>query len=416
MSTQPTPFDPNKADAERVRQWMQASLDGYFKQNIGRWAFRPLEQYVDVRDDLAEDLRAIYEDVEPHAQVRWRSATRDLLAMQGRDLAKREATRVLIDFAALVRAHEVLDVLPALVSSDPESLLDQVVETAVALANQTDAARVCLERLYTSPSFSADYAGIVLTALCHVDPSGWLSHVEKLAQPMHVLASRLDDDSTALRFYARSILEAISLSRVGGVNPQRLANAPESAWLWREWVAGPEPLIPYELDAGSIHRRSSRAQPAESLPAIESPFRNPDSTVAVVLVPRGQRTVWVAACQDTSLADLQLLELGHARDWLNNFLEDRMQVSADLLYNALGPDLESLHPTAFAFTLSHGVPSAHQIDPAAYSDSTNLNSTTNRIRFLKKYGSKIEPTDRRVAIRHRHAAEAAACAIDLIAA
>ena len=134
MSTQPTPFDPNKADAERVRQWMQAGLDGYFKQNMGRWAFRPLEHYVDVRDDLAEDLRAIYEDVEPHAQVRWRSATRDLLAMQGRDLAKREATRVLIDFAGLIRAHEVLDVLPALASSDPESLLDQVVETAVALA------------------------------------------------------------------------------------------------------------------------------------------------------------------------------------------------------------------------------------------------------------------------------------------
>lgn len=40
MSTQPTSFDPNKADAESVRQWMQASLDGYFKQNMGRWAFR----------------------------------------------------------------------------------------------------------------------------------------------------------------------------------------------------------------------------------------------------------------------------------------------------------------------------------------------------------------------------------------
>ena len=132
-------------------------------------------------------------------------------------------------------------------SSGRESLLDQVAETAVALADQTDNARTCLERLYTSPSFSPDYAGIVLTALCHVDPDGWLSHVEKLAKPMHVLTSRLDDDSTALRFYARSILEAISLSRVGGVNPQRLADAPESAWLWREWVAGPEPLIPYKL-------------------------------------------------------------------------------------------------------------------------------------------------------------------------
>ena len=35
MSTQPTPFDPNKVGAERVRLWMQARLDGHFKQNMG---------------------------------------------------------------------------------------------------------------------------------------------------------------------------------------------------------------------------------------------------------------------------------------------------------------------------------------------------------------------------------------------
>lgn len=39
--------------------WMQASLDNYFKHNIGRWAFLPLERYVGVRYDLAEELRTI---------------------------------------------------------------------------------------------------------------------------------------------------------------------------------------------------------------------------------------------------------------------------------------------------------------------------------------------------------------------
>ena len=262
MSTQPAPFDPNKADAESVRQWMQASLDGYFKGNMGRWAFRPLEQYVDVRDDLAEDLRAIYEDVEPHAQVRWRSATRDLLAMQGRDLTKREATRVLIDFAALIRAHEVLDVLPALVASDPDPLFDQVVETAVALANQTAAARACLERLYTSPSFSPDYAGIVLVALCHVDPDGWLCHVENLAQPMSVLAARLDEDSTALRFYARTILDAISLSRVDCASLNRLACCSELRWLWSQWLGDSDSLLRYEAHAEFGPRLFVRANDA----------------------------------------------------------------------------------------------------------------------------------------------------------
>lgn len=264
MSKQPTPFDPNRAEAESVRLWMQAGLDGYFKHNMGRWAFRPLEHYVDVRYDLAEDLRAIYQDVEPHAQGRWRIAIRDLLAMQGRDLSRREATRVLIDLAALIRAYEVLDVLPALASSDPESLLDQVVGTAVALANQTDAARVCLQRLHTSPSFSEDYAGLVLVALCHVDPDGWLRHVENLAQAMNVLASRLDDGSTALRSFARRILEAISLSRLDCPSLNRLARL-ESTWLWKEWLGKPDSLLRYEAEPGSNPRLSLRANNAQSI-------------------------------------------------------------------------------------------------------------------------------------------------------
>ena len=261
---QPVPFDPNTTDAEGVRLWMQAGLDGYFKHDMGRWAFRPLEHYVDVRYDLAEDLRAIYQDVQPHAQARWRTAIRDLLAMQGRDTSRREATQVLIDFAALVRAYEVLDVLPGLASSDPESLLDPVVRIAVALANQTDAARVCLQRLHTSPSFSSDYAGLVLVALCHADPDGWLRHVENLAQAMNVLASRLEEDSTALRSFASRILEAITLSRLDCASLNRLARSPQLAWLWTEWLGETDSLLRYDADSGSAPRLSLRADNARS--------------------------------------------------------------------------------------------------------------------------------------------------------
>ena len=262
---QPFPFDPNEADAEGVRLWMQAGLDGYFEQNLGRWAFRPLEHYVDVRDDLAEDLCAIYRDLDSHAQRRWRTAIRDVLAAQGCDLSKREATKTLIGFAALVRAHEVLDVLPTLVADGTESLLDKVVQTAVALANQTDAARVCLERIYTSPSFSPDYAGIVLMALCHVDPDGWLSHVENLGQSMSVLASRLDDSSTALRFYARTILEAISLSRLDCASLNRLARSSESIWLLNEWLLAPDSLLRYKAESGSAPHLFVRVNDAVSV-------------------------------------------------------------------------------------------------------------------------------------------------------
>ena len=276
MSEQPSSFDANTADAESVRLWMQASLDRYFKRDMGWLAFRPLERYVDVRDDLAEDLRAIYQDVEPHAQVRWRTAIRDLLAMQGSDPSKREATRVLIDFAALIRAHEVLDVLPALASHDPESFLDQIVGTAVALASQTASSRACLERLHTSPSFSEDYAGIVLMALCHVDPDGWSRHVESLAQAMNVLASRLEDGSTALRYFARQILEAISLSRLDCASLNRLERSSELAWLWNEWLGKSDSLLRYEEESGSEPRLSLRANALSIEPA--EPPGSPDLT------------------------------------------------------------------------------------------------------------------------------------------
>ena len=286
----PTQFDPNGAEAENICMWMQAGLDGYFKRKMGRWAFRPLEHYVDVRYDLAEDLSAIYHDLEPHAQGRWRIATRDLLAMHGRDISRREAVRVLIDFAALIRAHEVLDVLPALVSSDPEpgpgSLLDQIVRVAVALSNQTDHARTCLERLRTSPSFSPDYAGLVLVALCHTDPDGWLRHVENLARPMDVLASRLEDESTALCSFARRILEAISLSRLDCSSLNHLERSPKSAWLWREWLGKPDSLLRYEAESGSNPRLSLRADSAQSIRLGE-----PLETLADSDVPEQKTTV-----------------------------------------------------------------------------------------------------------------------------
>ena len=326
MSNQLPPFDPNKADADGVRVWLQAALDGYFRQDMGRWAFRPLEHYVDVRDDLAEDLRAIYQDVDAHAQVRWRFAVRDLLAMQGCDPAGGDATRLLIDFAALVRASEVLDVLPKLVANGSDSLLDQVVETAVALACQTDAARTCLERIYTSPSFSPDYAGLVLVALCHADPDGWLCHVENLGQPMGTLAGRLAAESNALRSYAHGILEAISLSRVSSACLKRLATKTESTWLWNEWVADPHSLLLYELDAESGPRLSFRDNDAASV-TLEEPL------VQHLPVPptrrmRGGKKDVTAAANRTMMAIAELVAQGRQQG------QDRQD--ATLAYDAVG--------------------------------------------------------------------------------
>ena len=185
------------------------------------------------------------------------------MATQGRDPSKGTATRVLIDLAALIRAYEVLEVLPTLLPGCTDSLLDQVVQTAVALASPIDAARVCLESIYTSPSFPSAYAGLVLLALCHVNPKGWLDYVEDLAQPMRALASRLEDDSTALHFYACGILDAINLSRLRSADLNRLQAV--SDWLFAEWFHGSSSLLCYEPNAKPSPRLWRRDNSAVSV-------------------------------------------------------------------------------------------------------------------------------------------------------
>lgn len=252
---------------------MRAGLEGYFERDMGRWAFQPLERYVGKGYDVAEDLCAIYQDVEPQAQGNWRDAIRLLLARQEPDISKRNATRVLIDFAALVRADEVLEILPQLASSNPD-LLGKVVGVAVALANQTDDARDCLRRLHTSTSFSPDYAGLVLVALCHADPDEWLRHAEDLAEAMNVLASRLEEDSTALRSFASRILDAITLSRLDGASLNCLASSSELGWLWHEWLGRSDSLLRYDHAPGADPRVYLRGKDVQSI-ALDEPLRMP---------------------------------------------------------------------------------------------------------------------------------------------
>ena len=421
MSEQPMSSDPN---AQRVRLWMQAGLDSYLKKDMGRWAFRPFEHYIGVRDDLAEDLRAIYDDLAPDDQGLWRSAIRDILAMQGRDPSRGSATRVLIDLAALVRAHEVLDVLPTLVAGT-DSFLDQVVRTAIALASQTDATRTCLERIHTSPSFSADYAGLILRALCHVDPDGWLDHVENLAQAMSILVGQLEDDSTK-RFYARDILDAVSLSRLRSAHLKRLGAIANSTWLLNEWFSGPCSLLHYEPKAESGPRLSLRAKSAVSIkldeplpPLLPSIFAQHHSTddVVTVVIRAGRRKTWVAGYRENSVTELLNADTYvDAIELTSNYLDNCMQTPMHgLSSNFLASQLTEQPPSAgVAFWPSRGEVQ-HWIGPIDVTASLDmsLNTLFERLLLFAPYRDRISPTNRRTAIHNRKASEAVALAFRL---
>ena len=416
MSEQSTSFDANNADAQSMRTWMQAGLDSYLKEHLDPWAFRPFEHYIGVRDDLAEDLRAIYQDLTPDVQGLWRSAIRDILAMQGRDPSKGSATRVLIDLAALVRAHEVLDVLPALLVGT-DSFLHQVVRTAVALASQTDSARACLERIRTSPSFSPDYAGLVLRALCHVDPDGWLDHVENLAPPMNVLAERLEDDSTALRFYAKTILDAISLSRLRSADLNRLGDIADSTWLLNEWFRGPRSLLRYKPDAGSGPRLLLRADSTvsvklnEPLPPVFAQHNSTDDVVAAVLIHAGQQETWVAGYEDGRLTELVRMDsYAAAIDWIKEYTNKRMQTHMqDRWYKTLASQLAELSPSVGITFRSSSDATPPWVGPIdALVDKRNIKTATQRIQLVKPYRKLVPGTHRRTAMRSPRASEAVA--------
>lgn len=415
MPTVPS-FDPNTADTSSIAQWLATALDGYFKDDIGRWAFRPLEQHIGLREDVADDLCAIYDSLTASAQARWRSAIRDALAFHGRDNSKREATRVLVDFAVLVRSPEVLDVLPGILSGkDDRELLDLAVGAATALASQTEVSRKCLERIRSSPAFTSDYAGLILVALCHADPDNWLYHVKELAVPMQELASRLSPESTALRFYASSILDAISLRRVADASLNHLAtdSSGQASWLAKEWLVGDDSLLCVQPTATNMQLvlRADNAVSTE----LGGPL---DGTVlttyglqtrrktAIVWECEESKT-WVAVCSGR-LTDLTPVE--PSRQALIAFIEERFGAQIAVQWNE--EDVPRHGGIVFvAPDAPFPITSDHLL--ARWDIGDRL---TDRVDYLRKYRPRIEPTLRRRAFRHPRAFRATASALALAAA
>ncbi len=408
-------FDANDATAEDVCRWLQIGLDAYFKEDIGRWAFRPFEQQIGIRDDLADDIRAIYDGLVPAAQGRWRLAIRDLLAMHGREVPGKD-TRVLVDLAALIRAHEVLEVLPALVARDKAPLFYQVLRTATELASQTNAARSCLERIRTSPSFSPEYAGHVLVALCRADPDGWIRHVENLSQAMDILADRLTTGSTALRHYASAILDNLSLERVG-VGLREIEGRSTCKWLWNEWLTGPNSLLYYEPHAELGHRLLLRDQRTVAV-TLDEPLRTSPLFTAVLVRIQPDETAqesktWVAAYRNEKLTDLESMDYGASIEWLadqlNVFSRDALAVRTLLSTHKQPP------PRAVVLSPNQGVLPLAAIDSDKFVDSSSLHTMTDRIRYIRPFRKKIDATRGRVAIGNPAATKAVACAIGLAA-
>lgn len=408
-------FNANGADTPEVCDWLQIGLDGYFK-DLGRWAFRPHEGEIGVRDDPADDLRAIYDGLTPAAQGRWRLAMREALAVHGREGRDGDATRVLIDLAALTGAYEALDVLPTLLASGNASLFHQVLRAAMTLASQTDRARTCIENIRTLPCFSPDYAGHVLVALCRADPDGWIRHVENLAPAMEILASRLTDDSTALVRYARGVLNAITLDRVRA-GLKQMEERPACRWLWRAWFAGPARLLDYETDGESNHRLSLRDNLAVAV-TLDEPLRVfPLFTAVSIPVPQDDAAegnkIWLAACRDEHLTDLESMDTSASIAWLIEWLAAVSKDTHISAINSLASGLDHASPAAIVLTpygqlIRYRTPASD-----TFISGASLKTMTDRVRYMGPFREMIDDPARRTAAKHPLATIAAACALAL---
>ncbi len=416
-----TAFDANTADAERVARWLGTALDSHLNDDMGRWAFEPFEDHIGQRDSLAEDLRSIYASLRATAQARWRMATRDLLAMRGRDVSQRASTNVLVDFGVLIRAPEVLDVLPGLLAGEQgDAMLNRAVRAATALAADTEASRNCLERIRASSAFTADYAGLVLVSLCHADPDNWLRHVEDLAVPMQQLAGKLLAESTALRFYAANILDTITLSRVtsGALNQLSALAAKEPCWLLHEWFHGQQSLLRLERETATTWRLVLRADESVSKTldgtfdaAMLEETAHASQRAAIAWHRSSNGMTWVAVHDQGKLKELVTVQ---------SIEEVRQRIEVMLAAWTAAQHIGSWpmqHQTAgIAFAAFAGI--APRVVNAeallARWDSHVPNQRTARASYLRPYRDEIQPSLRRKAMSHKHAFFAAASSLALV--
>lgn len=415
-----TEFDADAADVEGVARWLGTALDSYLIDDKGRWAFQPLEEHIGWRDDLAEDLRAIYSSLTARAQERWREAVHDLLVMRGRDASRRASTNVLVDFGVLIRAPEVLAVLPRLLGAErDDAMLNRAVRAATALAGETEASRNCLERIRTSPAFTADYAGLVLVALCYADPDNWLRHVEDLTVPMRQLAGQLPEESTALRFYAANILDAVTLSRVTDSTLNRLLAlaASEPCWLLNEWLHGRQSLLRLEGDTATASRLVLRADESVSKAldgtldhaALEE-CASASQRAAIAWHTARKGKTWVAVHSQGQLQELDTVQSVEAVLQRIDHLS-RAWSTVQRIEN-----LPQARTAGIVFPAFAGMPPSIVAadDLIAKWDRRVPNAFSLRIHYLEPYRKEIQPSLRYKATRNNSAFTATASSLALV--
>ena len=240
-------FDPQTANEVSVARWLRSGLEAYKAKN-SRWVFGPLALRMGHRDDVAHDLLGIFETLSEDAKDRWRKAVVALVSALDVPLEPEIAVTV-IDLAVLIGADEILDELPAIIAAEHSPtglLLNRVVDAVFELSGKPSSAVACLYAASGVAGFPTASAGLVLMALCRLEPNRWIDHAKHLTPAIESLRNELEADSAVLRHYARKVAAGVTWKRLARDWPA--VKAERSLQWFREALAEDDDLILLERD------------------------------------------------------------------------------------------------------------------------------------------------------------------------
>lgn len=267
-----------------MKSWLLLSLEKYFFQGEGRYAFRPVELWIGMDVDISLDLYAIYNELSAEQQQTWRYAIADALAQMPHEERQVPIFECLLMLTKIIPANEVLSVLPRVLdvgwfnadqSSIDKDMFSKTLLTVADMAVQTKAARNCIQLLTTTRQFRAEprYAPLAFITLCRIDPDNWPEHLERLRYQINLSIREYGLSGAATTRLAQRFVDAVKPDRVFSKPKAFVLDnhfrefAVTDRWLWESLFVGPNSLfetLPFEADSNremSIARYILRNDP-----------------------------------------------------------------------------------------------------------------------------------------------------------
>ena len=256
----------------QFEQWLRVGVESYVLEDVGCSAFPEAAADLLEGGSLALGVKLFVQELGAKQLQNYKQAVANALASLEPLDEYVPVANALLEIAVATNASPVLHVLSGKIGKgffgqpDPTARTDLFSTTLYAVerlgAQGREDALKCMHSLIESPNFQSAHAGIALLALCKIDPTSLVSHLEApgLRKRLQEQFEQFDTDGSLRRKLAHSVLDRIQLTNLKAAlpglqfgdtnNPGRSADD----WLVDALFLGPaSPLI---LEGGKLHKRN----------------------------------------------------------------------------------------------------------------------------------------------------------------